>query len=33
MANPVRPKLAAIATTYFKMSHAQHIVKGYLRKR
>jgi len=30
MANPVRPKLAAIVTTYFKMSHGQHIVDRLL---
>jgi len=30
MADSTRPKLAAIATTYFKMSHAQHIVDRYL---
>jgi len=30
MANPVRPKLAAIVTTYFKYSHAQHIVDRLL---
>jgi len=27
---PVRPKLAAICTTYFKYSHAQHIVDRFL---
>src|SRR5450432_2377459 len=30
MSNPVRPKLAAIVTTYFKMSHGQHIVDRFL---
>jgi hypothetical protein len=30
MSNPVRPKLAAIVTTYFKMSHGQHIVDRLL---
>jgi hypothetical protein len=30
MANPTRPKLAAIVTTYFKYSHAQHIVDRFL---
>ena len=30
MNDPVRPKLAAIATTYFKYSHAQHIVDRLL---
>ena len=30
MSNPVRPKLAAIVTTYFKYSHAQHIVDRFL---
>ena len=30
MANPARPKLAAVATTYFKYSHAQHIVDRFL---
>ena len=25
MSDPVRPKLAAIVTTYFKYSHAQHL--------
>ncbi|HEU4937960.1 MAG TPA: hypothetical protein VFT39_15990 [Vicinamibacterales bacterium] len=28
--NPARPKLAAICTTYFKYSHAQHIVDRFL---
>src|SRR3954468_19150531 len=27
---PARPKLAAICTTYFKFSHAQHIVDRFL---
>jgi len=27
---PSRPKLAAICTTYFKYSHAQHIVDRFL---
>lgn len=27
---PVRPKLAAVTTTYFKYSHAQHIVDRFL---
>src|SRR5439155_25545176 len=27
---PARPKLAAICTTYFKYSHAQHIVDRFL---
>src|SRR5512141_3214309 len=27
---PARPKLAAICTIYFKMSHAQHIVGRFL---
>src|SRR6058998_3389605 len=27
---PVRPKIAAVATTYFKYSHAQHIVDRFL---
>ena len=27
---PARPKIAAIATTYFKYSHAQHIVDRFL---
>jgi hypothetical protein len=30
MANEKRPKLAAIVTTYFKYSHAQHIVDRFL---
>jgi hypothetical protein len=30
MSDPVRPKLAAIVTTCFKMSHAQHIVDRLL---
>src|SRR6266567_8945965 len=30
MSNPARPKLAAVATTYFKHSHAQHIVDRFL---
>src|SRR5215472_12386020 len=30
MANSDRPKLAAIVTTYFKYSHAQHIVDRFL---
>ena len=30
MSNPVRPKLAAIVTTYFKYSHGQHIVDRFL---
>jgi len=30
MNTPVRPKLAAVATTYFKYSHAQHIVDRFL---
>src|SRR5882757_7470488 len=30
MSNLVRPKLAAIVTTYYKMSHAQHIVDRLL---
>ena len=30
MANPDRPKLAAVCTTYFKYSHAQHIVDRFL---
>ena len=30
MNDPVRPKLAAVATTYFKYSHAQHIVDRFL---
>src|SRR5436190_23830282 len=30
MSNPERPKLAAIVTTYFKYSHAQHIVDRLL---
>ena len=29
-ARPARPKIAAIATTYFKYSHAQHIVDRFL---
>src|SRR5436190_5000373 len=27
---PARPKLAAVCTTYFKYSHAQHIVDRFL---
>ena len=27
---PIRPKIAAVATTYFKYSHAQHIVDRFL---
>jgi hypothetical protein len=27
---PARPKLAAICTTYFKYSHAEHIVDRFL---
>src|ERR1700704_4395661 len=27
---PARPKIAAVATTYFKYSHAQHIVDRFL---
>ena len=27
---PERPKLAAVCTTYFRMSHAQHIVDRFL---
>src|SRR4051812_38197558 len=27
---PARPKLAAVCTTYFKFSHAQHIVDRFL---
>ena len=30
MSKPVRPKLAAVVTTYFKMSHGQHIVDRFL---
>ena len=30
MANPARPKLAGVVTTYFKYSHAQHIVDRFL---
>src|ERR1041385_7057294 len=30
MSNSARPKLAAVATTYFKYSHAQHIVDRFL---
>jgi len=30
MNQPTRPKLAAVATTYFKYSHAQHIVDRFL---
>src|SRR3954470_6076407 len=30
MANPARPKLAAVTTTYFKYSHTQHIVDRFL---
>ena len=28
---PSRPKIAAICTTYFKYSHAQHIVDRFLK--
>src|SRR5713101_2086077 len=28
--HPERPKLAAVCTTYFRMSHAQHIVDRFL---
>ena len=30
MSNPCGPKLAAVVTTYFKYSHAQHIVDRFL---
>lgn len=30
MSNPIRPKLAAVITTCFKYSHAQHIVDRFL---
>src|ERR1041384_841690 len=30
MSTPARPKLAAITTTYFKYSHAQHIVDRFI---
>jgi hypothetical protein len=30
MSTPARPKLAAICTTYFKYSHAQHIVDRFI---
>src|ERR1017187_3392698 len=30
MSSSYRPKLAAVVTTYFKYSHAQHIVDGFL---
>jgi hypothetical protein len=30
MANPTRPKIAAVTTVYFKYSHAQHIVDRFL---
>ena len=30
MSNSSRPKLAAVVTTYFKYSHAQHIVDRFL---
>ena len=30
MSNSTRPKIAAICTTYFKYSHAQHIVDRFL---
>ena len=30
MANSTRPKIAAVTTTYFKYSHAQHIVDRFL---
>jgi hypothetical protein len=30
MSNPIRPKIAAVVTTYFKYSHAQHIVDRFL---
>ena len=30
MSQPTRPKIAAVATTYFKYSHAQHIVDRFL---
>jgi len=30
MSDPVRPKLAGVVTTYFKYSHAQHIIDRFL---
>src|SRR3954454_13470210 len=30
MSNSTRPKIAAVVTTYFKYSHAQHIVDRFL---
>jgi hypothetical protein len=30
MSNPERPKLAGVVTTYFKYSHAQHIIDRFL---
>ena len=30
MANSTRPKLAGVCTTYFKYSHAQHIIDRFL---
>src|ERR1700741_4447850 len=30
LAQPRRPKIAAVVTTYFKYSHAQHIVDRFL---
>ena len=30
MANSARPKLAGVVTTYFKYSHAQHIIDRFL---
>src|SRR6202163_2629240 len=30
MSNSIRPKIAAVVTTYFKYSHAQHIVDRFL---
>ena len=30
MSNSTRPRIAAVATTYFKYSHAQHIVDRFL---
>src|SRR5262245_24763444 len=30
MSNPARPKLAGVVTTYFKYSHAQHIIDRFL---
>ena len=30
MANSTRPKLAGVVTTYFKYSHAQHIIDRFL---